>query len=219
MTGAETVAVIIPVHNGAAYLAEAIASVQAQSRAADEVWVVDDGSTDGSRAIAESLRGLRCVALPNRGGQAAALHRGIAESSATLLAFLDADDLWQPDKLERQCAALAAEPGLEAVVGHAEQFCDEPGITVPAVRRLLPARLPSALLLRRAAWHRVGPFRTDSPTFVIDWWARAEQAGLKFRLLDAVLYRRRLHANNLGRDPAMRAHYLSLLAQRLRTRT
>lgn len=211
-----SVAVIVPVFNGAAFLTGALDSVLAQTRPATELWVVDDGSGDDSGRIAAGYPQVRLLSRPCNGGQAAALNDGIEASGADWLAFLDADDLWLPDKLERQCAALAADPALEAVVGYAEQFSDDPRRTIPEARRRLPARLPSALLVQRRAWQRVGRFRTDSPVFMLDWWARADADGLRCGQLDATLYRRRLHAGNLGRDPEMRSRYLSLLAERLR---
>ncbi|MES2682304.1 MAG: glycosyltransferase family A protein [Pseudomonadota bacterium] len=210
----DAVAVLIPVYNGAKYLAAAIDSVLAQSHAVHEILVIDDGSTDASPLIAQGYAGLRCIVLPRNGGQAAALNTGVAASTAPWLAFLDSDDLWQPDKLERQFAAVQARPELEAVCGYAEQFGEEPHRPA-AERRLLPARLPSAMLLRRSAWERVGAFRSDSPTFIVDWWARADALHLETQMLDTVCYRRRLHAGNLGRQQGMREAYLRLIAEKL----
>ena len=94
------VAVVVPVRDGARYLEAAIASVRAQTRAAAELIVVDDGSTDASAALAERL-GVRCLRQQNR-GPAAARNRGVDASSAELIAFLDADDLFLADKLRLQ---------------------------------------------------------------------------------------------------------------------
>ena len=96
------VSVVIPSYNYGRYLAAAIESVLAQTYSNVEVIVVDDGSTDDS---AEVLRRygdrLRCLRQPN-GGVSAARNHGIRESSGEFIAFLDADDLWHPEKLERQ---------------------------------------------------------------------------------------------------------------------
>jgi glycosyltransferase involved in cell wall biosynthesis len=98
------VSVVCAVHNGERFLAEAIASVMAQIRVDLELVVVDDGSTDGTPAIlaekAEDPR-VRVLTQENR-GVAAARNAGMAVARGDLIAFLDADDVWLPDKLQRQ---------------------------------------------------------------------------------------------------------------------
>jgi len=107
------VSVIIPAYNRRAMLLEAIDSVLAQSNRAFELIVIDDGSTDGTceseqlRRLAETIRLER---IDHR-GPAAARNRGVAMARAPLVAFLDSDDLWSPDKLERQLAFMRDNPG------------------------------------------------------------------------------------------------------------
>jgi glycosyltransferase involved in cell wall biosynthesis len=101
-TTPNTITAIIPVHNGERHLAEAIQSVLAQTLPPGEIIVVDDGSTDASAAIAQSFGApVRVLAQPNL-GPAAARNLGLAHATGDLLAFLDADDLWTPNKLARQ---------------------------------------------------------------------------------------------------------------------
>src|SRR5207245_10700422 len=100
------VSAIIPVFNGERYLAEAIESVLAQTSPASEIVVVDDGSTDGSGAGAGRFGSAARLVFGGHAGAGAARNRGVAESTGELLAFLDADDIWPSDKLERQLAAL-----------------------------------------------------------------------------------------------------------------
>jgi glycosyltransferase involved in cell wall biosynthesis len=102
------VSVIIPTYNRRAMLLEAIDSVFAQTTAAFELIVIDDGSTDGT---AEHLRGLGEAIRFERiehGGAAAARNRGVALAGAPLIAFHDSDDLWAPTKLERQLDFMRA---------------------------------------------------------------------------------------------------------------
>ncbi|MDV2495135.1 MAG: glycosyltransferase [bacterium] len=101
------VSVIIPTFNRRAMVAEAVASVQAQTMGAWECLVVDDGSTDGTAEAIEAVADERVHLLrqENR-GVAAARNRGIATSRAPLVAFLDSDDLWHPAKLARQVAVM-----------------------------------------------------------------------------------------------------------------
>jgi glycosyltransferase involved in cell wall biosynthesis len=111
----ERVTVMIGVYNGARYLGEAIDSVLAQTHPAAELIVVDDGSEDESGAIAEAYGPpVRCIRQEN-GGMAAARNRAIREASGDYFAFLDADDRFRPDKLERQLQVFAEDPQLDVV--------------------------------------------------------------------------------------------------------
>ena len=107
---------IIPCFNGERYLGEALAGVLAQTHTDLEVIVVDDGSTDRSPAIAEETgdRRLRLVRQANA-GVAAARNRGAAEATGEFVAFLDQDDRWLPEKIERQLACLRASPEVGLV--------------------------------------------------------------------------------------------------------
>jgi glycosyltransferase involved in cell wall biosynthesis len=106
------VSVVIPTFNSGPLVVEAVRSVLAQTRPADEVIVVDDGSTDDTPGrLAGFGPPVRCVRQPN-GGVSAARNRGVAEAAGDLIGFLDADDVWHPRKLEVQLPALAARPHL-----------------------------------------------------------------------------------------------------------
>lgn len=191
------IAVIIPVYNGAAFLAEAIDSVLAQNDLALDILVVDDGSNDESAAIASRYAPrVRLVRQENRGA-AAARNAGVAAtaSASDFIAFLDADDVWTPGKLAKQLAAFTADTSLDMVFGHALQFIE--GSNGPETT--LPAYLPSAMLVRRPAFERVGGFSSDvGMGELIDWYGRAMDLGLRSAMLPDVLMRRRIHATNQG---------------------
>ena len=194
----DLVSVVIPVYNGERFLAEAIESVQGQTWRPVEVIVVDDGSTDRSGEVARRFASVRCLRQDNA-GQAVARNHGAAVATGQFLAFLDADDLWLADKLERQMAALRASPDLVAVFGWAEEFVDAG--SGPGVRplRRLPAQLPSAMLIRRAAFQQLGGY--DSRwrlAEVADFYSRLQESGLAWTTLDHLVYRRRLHGQNIG---------------------
>src|SRR2546427_4231674 len=109
------VSVVIPVYNGERYLADAIQSVLDQTYQNLEVIVVDDGSTDGSAAVAKRFGdAIRYVRQAN-GGVCQARNTGISVARGTYLAFLDQDDLWLPDKLAVQVAYLESHPEVGAV--------------------------------------------------------------------------------------------------------
>jgi glycosyltransferase involved in cell wall biosynthesis len=103
-----TVSVLIPTYNCAAYLPAALDSVLAQTRPADEVLVIDDGSTDATAEVLAPYRDrIVCVRQANA-GQAAARNAGLDRAAGDWVAFLDADDTWAPDKLERQLALASS---------------------------------------------------------------------------------------------------------------
>jgi glycosyltransferase involved in cell wall biosynthesis len=191
----QTISVVVPVYDGEPFLADALRSILGQTRRPDEVIVVDDGSRDRSCEIARSFAGVRVLQQPNR-GQASALNTGVAQSRGEYLAFLDADDRWLPRKLELQLGAFAEEPELELVFGHARQIAEHAAGSKQH-GRVLPARLPSALLIRRAALQKVGPFSSAwALGSVIEWSARARDLELRTKMLEHVVYERRIHGRN-----------------------
>lgn len=104
------VSTIIAVYNGETYLEEAVKSALSQSYTSHEIVVVDDGSTDSTPDIIASFGdALRSIRQANA-GVSAARNRGISAAHGELIAFLDADDLWLPRKLERQVALYLAQP-------------------------------------------------------------------------------------------------------------
>ena len=105
------VAVIIPCYNAASYLTRALDSVFAQTYRDYCVYVVDDGSSDDTEAVLRAYRGQLISLQQEHSGQAAARNHGIRLSDSPYIAFLDADDEWRPEKLERQVKALREAPG------------------------------------------------------------------------------------------------------------
>jgi Glycosyl transferase family 2 len=118
MSGAELVSVVIPAFNAAATLDDTLCSVRAQTHEALEIIVVDDGSSDGTAAIAHRHAAADprvCVVVQRNAGVAAARNDGWRRARADLIAFVDADDLWAPSKIERQLQSLhshGAQTGL-----------------------------------------------------------------------------------------------------------
>ncbi len=112
------VSVVIPCFNREKSLGDAITSALRQTLPAAEIVVVDDGSTDGSAAVAECFGPPVRVIRRANGGAAAARNRGIAEATGDWIAFLDSDDVWAPEKLQRQAAAAEVFPEADVV------FCD-----------------------------------------------------------------------------------------------
>ena len=107
MTAASEVSAVIPVHNGAAYVAEAVQSILSQTRPPIECVVVDDGSTDETAEVVRRFGNEVAYVRQDRAGVSSARNRGAALARGALVAFLDHDDVWLPTKLERQVEALA----------------------------------------------------------------------------------------------------------------
>jgi glycosyltransferase involved in cell wall biosynthesis len=218
VTAKRLVSVMIGVYNGASFLSEAIESVLAQSHRPLELIVVDDGSEDDSGSIARAYGApVRCITQV-RGGMAAARNRAVADARGDYFAFLDADDRFRPDKIERQLAIFASEPETDAVFGHVTEFVS-PDLDAAARSRLrqpvddMPWPTPNLMLVRRDSFFRVGLFSTALKVGIgVDWYARCIEAGLKTVVPPIVVLERRLHADNNGiRQSAQRPQYLHVL--------
>jgi glycosyltransferase involved in cell wall biosynthesis len=212
------VSVVMPVYNGERYLADAIESILAQSYRTLELILVDDGSSDGSADLARRFGAALRYEYQANAGQSAARNRGIQLARGPLLAFLDNDDYWSTEKLALQVAALVFDPSLEAVFGHVRQFMS-PDLDPEAAARVrfhaevMPGHVPGAMLIRREAFDRVGPF---DPQFrvgeFVHWYARATEVGLRTVLLPDVVLHRRLHDENTGiKQRAQSVQYVHIL--------
>ncbi len=184
-------AVVIPAWNAADTIEETLRSVAAQSVPPAEIVVVDDGSTDDTPGVAESVRvPVRVIRRPMQEGPGAATTLGVRSVRTTFVAFLDADDLWLPDKMERQLSHLAALPDVAGVFGHWQSFDGGPEM---GLRPPLAGWSRTTLVVRREVADAVGPM-VDLPARVgdmIDWIQRAREQGHVFSLLpDTVAYRR-----------------------------
>jgi GT2 family glycosyltransferase len=127
MNGEVSISVVIPACNAEGTLARALDSVLAQTRPPDEIIVVDDASTDCTIRLAKSYadQGVSLLRVRERRGAAAARNIGIAAAKGRWIAFLDADDEWLPTKLEKQAAAISANPEVPFVFCASEEFSSE----------------------------------------------------------------------------------------------
>ena len=139
------VSVLLACWNAASYVGEAVQSVLDQRPAAHEIIAVDDGSTDRSAAVLEGF-GTRLVLIRQaNSGVGAALNRAAAEATGDVLAFIDADDLWDAWKTRAPDGGAAADPELDAVFGFMETFASpdlsRAGAVAPAHSGKAPSRL------------------------------------------------------------------------------
>ena len=202
MTGAAPVAAIVPLFNGRRFVRAAIDSILAQEPAPREVVVVDDGSTDGGGELLAGRPGVRVIRQANA-GEAAARNRGIRESTEPLIAFLDQDDLWLPRKLALQVPALEADPSIDIVFAQHRLIVEDAArwFRQDALGQVLTAEVPGSTIVRRRAFERIGLYREDMRLGSdVDWILRAQDAGMKTRLVEEVLLLRRMHGANSSRD-------------------
>ncbi|HKY31766.1 MAG TPA: glycosyltransferase [Candidatus Polarisedimenticolia bacterium] len=210
--------VVIPARNAASFLHEALDSVFAQGIGGMEVVVVDDGSTDGTWEAASAYgRGVRAV-RQEASGSARARNRGLAETTGDLVAFLDADDVWLPDKTRRQLEVLEADPRLVLVFSDMVAFRGD--VTEPTTyfrQRGFDGRCAASsiflydmistptVIVRRDGLRRAGGFDESLPIGQdTDLWFRLALAH-PFAVVDRPLVRRRFHGANVTRDARLLA--------------
>jgi hypothetical protein len=185
-----TTTVIIPVHNRPVLVTRAIASLQAQTLAVNEILVIDDASTDDTRAVVLAMADedprIRLIALDKNGGASAARNIGLQKTQCDWVAFLDSDDGWMPDKHELQSRALAASPeAIGCFTGIRYQFGDHykdesppAQVTLAMVRGINYLGSTSTAMIRRATLISVGGFDAALPSCQ-DWdlWLKLGRIG------------------------------------------
>jgi glycosyltransferase involved in cell wall biosynthesis len=213
------VSIVMPAYNRERYIGSAIDSVLAQTFADWELIVVDDGSRDGTRQIAERYAdnhpGRIVVIAQANAGVVIARNAGIRAARGTYVAFLDSDDLWHPEKLARQVACFQQTPDASFIYTGYETI-DTEGRTDRVIRPDSRFRghvpdllwtepneiLGPTLMIRRDALFAVGLFD--------ERLRAAENVDLRLKLarlgpleyVDAVLYRYRKHGDSLTADSA-----------------
>lgn len=192
--------IVMPVYNGARFLGEAIESLLGQGVPGLEIVVVDDGSTDGSGTIAAGFGApVRCLGQENR-GPAAARNAGIAAAGGAVVGFLDADDLWVADRLGDHLALLHGASGAGGVRGSLRYLRERDGVWAPCGPPLRALNLSGALF-HRSALETVGPLDASLRTCEdIDWYVRAQRAGVAIEQSEEVFWLYRRHGANTTCD-------------------
>jgi glycosyltransferase involved in cell wall biosynthesis len=212
--GHRPVSCIIPVYNGERYLAESLDSVLAQTYGPVEIIVVDDGSTDGTAAVLETYAArVRSFSQANR-GTITARRLGVEHARGELVAFIDADDLWHEEKLERQVAFLLARPDLELCFTEMKNFWvpeleeERARFADHAMARSYQGFGFPTLLAHRRVFERLPLQGSD-----LDWRFALKSAAIPYATMDEVLCWRRIHTSNRSRakGPESRDRILSLL--------
>lgn len=203
MVMSETVSIIVPVYNAARCISDTIMSVNRQTYDNWELWLVDDGSTDGTVDIMKQYESDKIHVVSNSEGKGAASARNLGTSLATgrYIAFLDADDLWKKDKLEKQIAFMQEKGSVFSFTGY--EFADENAVglgtivKVPAVMKYKDAIKNTTIftstvifdmaVLSKEDIHMPNVVSEDSAT----WWQVLKKGHVANGLDEALtLYRR-----------------------------
>jgi glycosyltransferase involved in cell wall biosynthesis len=209
------VSVIIPAYNRGWIIKESIDSVFSQTFDAYELIVVDDGSDDNTSEILDSYGNkLRIIRQANQ-GVSAARNRGIIASSGEFIALLDSDDLWLPEKLDRQMSFFRNNP--DAVICQTQEIWIRNGKRVnpckhhkklsgmifePSLNLCLVS--PSAVMFKRELMDMVGFFDESFPACEdYDLWLRVSLAYPVYLIDEALIIKRGGHSDQLSRNPML----------------
>lgn len=225
--GSVTVAAVIPLYNGAPFIREALESVIRQTVPADEIIVVDDGSTDDGLGVARAVAAehprapIRFAEKPN-GGQSSARNLGVALASSSHVAFLDQDDVWYPDHLAilREPFETAGPRGLGLAYGNLDRIDRSGRMVMRAMLDALPQRhpktslaallrddlyiVPAASLVSVAVFRALGGFDERLIGYEDDdLFLRLFCAGHEMVFVDRAVTRWRVHASSTTHSPVM----------------
>lgn len=200
------VSVIIPVYNAGKFLSSTLNSVFAQTYPFLDVIVVNDGSTDNSAEIAQSYPNIRYFDQSNQ-GVSVARNVGISVAKGEFIAFLDADDIWKPDKLSIQINYMLKKCEVGITWTKALNIL-EPETHLPSWFNLkddlghlgeVASIIPSTWVVRNAVFNQIGNFSIDYRSCEdTEWLLRARDYKVSSFVLPDVLTIRRLHGANLS---------------------
>ncbi|MGH7146282.1 MAG: glycosyltransferase [Nitrospiraceae bacterium] len=202
------VAVLIPCFNSGRYLKATIESALTQTYTPLEVIAINDGSRDETHTILQSYAPtIRILSHPDNAnlGQAASLNLGVRSTTAEFIAFLDSDDIWYPDKIEKQVKILKMHADIGLVYANGLAI-DEEGKTLyglfpdffqernveGAILLNCYIRVPSSIMVRKTILEKAGLFRTDLQATDHDMWIRMSEL-TKFHYLPEILMAYRVH--------------------------
>lgn len=201
----DKISVIIPAYNAEKYLSDAIESVLKQTIAVDEIIVVDDGSADGTKTIAQGFNGIVQYVYQENKGVAAARNKGLNLAKGEFITFIDADDIWVKNKIELQMQLLKKTPEVEMLIGFLQRVYkesagasfkvfdgDESGIFVLQL---------GSTLIRREVFKKVGKFDEEMALSEdLDWFLRCREVGIDVEVHEDVVQFYRQHEKNITKN-------------------
>ncbi len=216
------VSTIIPAHNGEEYIKEAIESALQQDYLSQEIWVVDNASSDKTAEVVRSFSQVNYVFSPIA-NTAMARNLGTTYAQGEYLAFLDQDDWWPKQKISLQVECLQKNIDYGAVIGmqkiYLEPGCEKPRWAKEAwFEKPQYAYLPSALMVRRDVFFDCHAFNEGLPfASDVDWFLKIKNANVQLKILSDVIVNRRIHGkNNSSQIDALHKEILLSLKESIR---
>lgn len=198
-----TVSVIIPIYNGEKYIKKALDSIFNQRQYVLEIIVIDDGATDLSLEIISNYNANIQIFSQKNQGPAAARNTGIKKSKGELITFLDADDIWENNKLERHIQLFDQHPEAGIIQGLVQQIAEKKEMTRNKVDfTILSAPYNfvnlGAATYRKSTFEKVGYF-DESMRFAedVDWFHRAREENIVKIINSEVALYYRIHQENM----------------------
>ena len=216
-----TVSVVIPTYNRGRLLCDALDSIEKQTLPVFEIIVVDDGSTDETSQLIRRYAKVKYI-RQNNAGPAAARNRGIREACGEYVAFMDSDDLWVPDKNEKQVAFMVRNPKVDISFGLMANVKEKSDDLIPVtgddliyqelrenaenITRMLEILIydnvvpTPTVMIRRKCFDKAGYF-PEAMRQAEDYalWLQAARY-CRWGFIDSILLLRRLHDTNLTHD-------------------
>jgi glycosyltransferase involved in cell wall biosynthesis len=218
MTAELSVAAVVPVFNGAAFIEKALASIQAQTFPPARIVIADDRSTDNTAEVvallAQADRRIEFIRMPVNGGPSAARNAAVVSCSEELVAMLDADDEWLPHHLERLHSCFRGRSQVALAFGHASTSRDVVSAVMPDIAgrplQIWPGLIctnvlpQSAVVIRREALQDVGGY-DERLRFAEDYdlWLRIALAGREFYEVPQITCLRSRHEGQVTRRHAL----------------
>ncbi len=213
------ISVIIPTYNTELYLEEALESIQNQDYPNIEIIVVDDGSTDNTAEILKKYDVQYYYQKNN--GVSSAMNSGFELAKGEYIASLDADDLWNSNKLSLQMKMFEEDSNLEIVFCHVKQFvCPkinllDTQLSISKDKAIMKGFSSIAMLIKEESFKKIGNFN-ESYKYgdFIEWFGRAQDKNVKYTIHDNILAYRRIHKSNMTKNKAdARQDYLRIVKE------
>ncbi len=220
-TSTVKVSIIIPFYNASSFLTEAIDSVLIQELKDTEIIAVDDGSTDDSAEKISHINDPRLKIIRQKNaGAAIARNKGVLIARGEYVCFLDADDIWAPDKLKLQLAEIEKNPVINMVFGQVKELYDKSVLNnniLHKEEKIFVGYSSIAMLISKKDFLKVGDFQGKwRVAEFIDWYDRAKNMGLKESVLPDIVAYRRIHKGNVDRlDRPDVKQYVAVLKEAL----
>lgn len=211
------VSIVMPVYNCEKYVAESINSILNQDYQPIELICVDDGSTDQSLHILQSFGDkITIVHSEKNCGIASGRNKGAAIAHGEYIAFADADDIWQPEKLSKQIDQFENNPELDISFCMIQNFIspdvsEEIKNTRSFLTEPIPGHISGAFVAKKKSFDIIGPLdETLRVGEFIEWMTRAHDKKLQHTMVPEVLYLRRVHATNTTLNRDTKIDYLKI---------